>query len=504
MEFSKLPILRVIKMLQMILPLAFIIGVAASIRWRANFGGLMPGVNGPYYPVQVRSLLENGRLGFPDFPFVFWLEALVAKLLFALKMGPLSDCIMWASKGVDAVFPALAAVPAFLLTRSWVLNGTRRFWSALVVAAFSILFLFALFTIADLQKNSVGDVWLFFFIYYLYQALRQRSRRAFVVAGAFFVLTGLTHIGCFGVAIVFLVVTATASLLLEPARRQMILRGAGFLLLLLATTTAVLYLFFDPARVERLLTVFLLPAELFEKPVLFTSLSPFNVPPLIVGNIVAIGGMVLLTRRWTTIEPAHRLTVLAAVPLTFLLASPFFGQEWSARLSVMALIPTAVVLAFLLTHLRSWIATFVLTAGVLVLIVFSVMVSSGPGFRPAGISEASYGELHQLRDLIAQPEETLVLARHGLEWWAAWVLETDVGQRPDLEPEVWDQYAEILFLEQIAGSAGYGPGGGGPFGPPFPEVRIPPDAEILFEGQYFRLARAAQPPEEWHPHPSNL
>lgn len=481
------------------LPVLFFMGLAAVIRWRMNFAGLMPGVNGPYYPVQVRALLETGRLGFPDFPLVFWLEALVAKLLFALKMGTLSECIMWASKGVDALFPTLVAVPAYLLARTWAADERRRLWGAWVVAAFSILFLFALFMTADLQKNSVGNVWLFFYIYYLYQALRQGGWRPLAIAGVFFVLTALTHIGCFGVAIVFLLVVAVVSLLLEPARRRMILRGAGFLLLLLVGATVVLYLFFDPERVERLLTVFLLPAELFEQPMLSTPLSPFNAPPLVVGNLMAIAGVILLIRRWASAEPARRLIVLAAVLLAFLLSSPVFGQEWATRLSIMAHIPATVVLAFLLADLQSRVATFSLTAGVLILLLFSVMVSSGPGFRAPGISEASYEELHQLRGVIARPGETLVLARHGLEWWAAWVLETDVGQRPDLGPEVWDEYGEVLYLEQIAGAAGFGPAGGGPLGPPFPEVRIPPDAELLFEGRHFRLARVTPPPEGWYP-----
>jgi len=479
--------------------LAMIIGLAAAIRWRINFGGaLMPGVNGPYYPVQVRALLKTGQLGFPDFPLVFWLEALVARLLFALKVGSLSDCIMWASKGVDALFPTLAAVPAYLLARAWIVNGTRRSWSALFVAAFSVLFPFALFMIADLQKNAVGAVWLFFYLYYLYQALRQGSWRTFVIAGVFFVLTALTHIGCFGIAIVFLLVVAVASLLLEPTRRQMVLRGAGFLFLLLAAATTVLYLFFDPARVERLLGVFLLPAELFEKPLIFGLLRGQASPDfifLIIVHALALVGLVSLVRRWATVEPAQRLLVLAAVPLSLLLASPLFGQEWAIRLLITSYIPTAVVLAFLFAHLQSRTAIGVVTAVTLFPMVLFMTVVIPKGLRPAGISEASYEELQQLRSVIGQPKETLILARHGLEWWAAWVLETDVGQRPDLEPEVWDEYAEILYLEQIAGSAGFGPGGGGPFGPPFPEVKIPPEAEILFEGQYFRLARATQPPE---------
>ncbi len=168
------------------------------------------------------------------------------------------------------------------------------------------------------------------------------------------------------------------------------------------------------------------------------------------------------------------------------------------RLSLMAYIPATVVLLFLFSHLKNRIATYVLAA-----MTFALLVTSTGALLthplPAGITEGAYGELQELRGAVTQPKKTLVLARHGLEWWAAWVLQTDVGQRPEHDPEVWEQYEHILYLKQIAGSSDFGPGGSG--GPPFPEVEIPPNAEILFEGEYFRLARATQPPKEWYPQP---
>jgi len=86
----------------------------------------------------------------------------------------------------------------------------------------------------------------------------------------------------------------------------------------------------------------------------------------------------------------------------------------------------------------------------------------------------------------------LIVARHGLEWWVAWVLKTHVAQDKSISPDTWAHYDTILFLEQFAGSFGFGPSG--PFGDPFPEVKIPPDAEIIYEGQYFRLAKVLTPP----------
>jgi hypothetical protein len=41
---------------------------------------LIPGIGGGYNPVQIRAILETGRLVINDMPFVFYLNALSVKL----------------------------------------------------------------------------------------------------------------------------------------------------------------------------------------------------------------------------------------------------------------------------------------------------------------------------------------------------------------------------------------------------------------------------------------
>jgi hypothetical protein len=397
---------------------------------------------------------------------------------------------MWASKGVDVFVPVLAAIPAYLLARDWIKKEGRPLWSALVTAGFPILYFFALFITADLQKQSVGAVWLLSYFYFLHLALQNRSRRSLIGAGIFLVLTGLTHIGCFGVAIVFSAVVGATLLLSERISRRAVLLGTGRLLLLLGTVTGGIWLFFDPARIERLLSVFSLPAELFKHPVFLDLGNPYTSPPLFISSVILILGVALLIRRWKTSEPAQRALVLAATLTTLLLVFPFFGGEWATRLNLLAYLPASILLAFLFSQLRSRTGLLALTAGVLLLLILSTVGGISRVGRSPSISAESFRELRQIRSVVTQPEQTLLVARHGLEWWAAWVLETDVTQTPSLSPEVWEQYVQVLYLVQLKGSAGFGPPASGPSGPSFPEVVIPPDSEILFEGEYFRLARA--------------
>ena len=53
-----------------------------SVRLYFNFSQeLIPGVNGGYYPLQVRTLLTTGHLGFSDMPFLFYFDALLVKFI---------------------------------------------------------------------------------------------------------------------------------------------------------------------------------------------------------------------------------------------------------------------------------------------------------------------------------------------------------------------------------------------------------------------------------------
>jgi hypothetical protein len=136
-------------------------------------------------------------------------------------------------------------------------------------------------------------------------------------------------------------------------------------------------------------------------------------------------------------------------------------------------------------------------------------------------------ELRTLSRCVSQPGRTLVVARHGLEWWTAWTLHTHVAQARALRAEDWSKYAEVLFLEEKGaggrdrgGPGGFAPPGGrggrerpppgfggpsragGPSGfggpggaPPMMEAEIPQSAEVLHNGTYFRLARVREAPD---------
>lgn len=477
--------------------LGVIILIAITIRAVINFHSkLMSGVNGMYYPVQVRSLLEDGSLGFSDFPFIFYLEAGIAKLLFLLKGGDLSDSIMLASKLVDTVLYPFIAIPAFLLARTLTSKEKSRFLS-LLISAFVATSAFAFIMMADMQKNSIGLLWAMFYIYFLYESINKRRLEYYLLAGLSFLLTGLTHLGGLGLILSFSASLMFFLAILEKKRRKAVILSAAVSLVFCGLVTLIIFLF-DPERLERLGSIITSPLEIFENSMIIaffsgesTSLQQdlFNI---MIAHLFAVFGIVVLIRKWKFIEGFRRSFFLTAILITLFLASPFLGTEWANRLNIMAYIPVSLILAFILKYiLRKWVK-LIFAALILIMILFSV--PGVIGMRGAAcISEEAHNDLFKLQEVIENPENSLIIARHGLEWWAAWILETDVGQEHGLTREAWDSYENVYYLKQLKGQGDFGPMGLG--GPAFPEVHIPDSAETVFEDEYFLLARATEFPE---------
>src|ERR1044071_7189273 len=102
---------------------ASIVFIGAILRACLLFStSLVPGMNGAYYLVQARSLIERGKLGIPDLPLTFVVQATFAKLVQLVSGASLENSIVFAVKCADAMLPPLVAIPVFALVWQW----TRR------------------------------------------------------------------------------------------------------------------------------------------------------------------------------------------------------------------------------------------------------------------------------------------------------------------------------------------------------------------------------------------
>jgi hypothetical protein len=186
-------------------------------RWEVLSATPWPvGVDGWYYPLQLRALLERGELAYPAAPLTFWLMAPIAALL---------DDPIAAAKLVAAVGGALVALPAYA-------RGRRAGGLAggLVAAVLAVSGGGSFFLSLEFVKNGLGltvgltAVWLGL------RALEAPGRGRIAAAALGLIATALTHKMGVLLALALLVPAAIVELRhrgIAARRVRPLLAGAG-------------------------------------------------------------------------------------------------------------------------------------------------------------------------------------------------------------------------------------------------------------------------------------
>ncbi|MCX6906794.1 MAG: hypothetical protein NTY01_01995 [Verrucomicrobia bacterium] len=576
-----------------------VIAMAIAARGWLLFGTpLVPGMNGGYYLVQARALLSAGALGIPDLPLTFVLQAALAKVIEWLTSHDIESSIVLAVKLADAALPPLAALPVFLLGRAWSERAGRGAWLSVAAAAVVALGVPALSMVGDFQKNSLGLLWLAGLICALFAWKRHRSIACGVAVLLLLGLTGLTHIAVFGSALLLTATVFAAGVVLPRSEAggarvrvawPLVAAGLG-----VAALAAGLVLWkFDPARIHRLVGAFSNPTSFlrgkgppmrpptggpavgFSKggppPIGDPMLGPpppgddpMGGPPPLFGGFMggsmrgpgpgpmmfprwmlaaAFGGVSLcaLALAWwrrRALPPAESVIGIGCAATTLLLTGPWVQGDVAGRFYLDAMIPATVAGLFVLFQIPNVWARLLLGSVIVLPAVGLAVPLVARGGHPI-ISEAAFRELQTLASRVAHPERTLVVTRHGVEWWTAWTLHTRVAQAKAVRADDWQKYGEVLFLQSKERGPGFGPPGRGlgrgprpfagfpggaarggfrdgpppgfpPFGkgprgfpgrgnmPPMMDAEIPDDAKILHDGRFFKLAKVAKPPAFVH------
>jgi len=272
-----------------------------------------------------------------------------------------------------------------------------------------------------------------------------------------------------------------------PWRQVLPWMAAGAVLL--ALTAAFVFWRFDPARIHRLAVALTSPAQFSADGRQMPdppggAIDPMRWLGFLASAVAAVPALVIVWRRRKAL-PGADVAVVAGAALTVLaLTGPWFTMDKSIRFFLIALLPAIVVGAFAALHIavpwrRRCVLVVVLVAG-----IGGTAMGLPRGGR-AILNDAALSELRSLAPYISRPDRTLIVAPHGAEWWVAWWLHTHIAQASALQPEDWQRYDDVLFLEVTSGFQMNAPGGGGPpgHGPPGP------DAEVLHRGASLTLAR---------------
>jgi hypothetical protein len=229
--------------------------------------------------------------------------------------------------------------------------------------------------------------------------------------------------------------------------------GAGVLLLLV--TSALVTWKFDPSRIPRLISAITDPSHFSSdgrqmpgQPRTWLSLEgwlPF------LGFAVAVVPSLIITWRKRLKLKAADFAVVAGCSLTVLMMTgPWFSPDKSIRFYFIALLPAIIVGAFSLLHIEMKELRRAVLGLVLLIGLGSSVWILLPGGKPI-LEDTTMVELKNLAGHIQDPDHTLVVTDHGVEWWSAWFLHTHIAQPQVLSPDDWQHYKTILFLEVKSG-----------------------------------------------------
>jgi hypothetical protein len=324
---------RWIKREYLLVFLVSVIGFAFYL-WVLTRHTLIYGIDGPYYLIQVRSLIETGHLAYGDPPLSFVFFA-----LFTVVFG--RDLTFGVRVGV-AIFGALSAVPLYF----WVRKITHSQLAGVVAMLACIFSALHLRLLNDLLKNAVGAFFLLCFAYYLHSlATESANKKNLFLAAAFLVLTGGTHILDFGVALLLMIVYSTVALFTGVNRRS-IAKNVGILLLTVLVFGVAAFSVFPS-----LLADFYKAASFFQG--FFTGTGngtpiQFFFDPMTAVFIAPILGVgfILSFHEWRNRREEAFLAVTSVTITGTFLSLPFIPVEWLWRFLLMGFIPMSFIMGY--------------------------------------------------------------------------------------------------------------------------------------------------------------
>ncbi|MDD5688096.1 MAG: hypothetical protein PHE88_09735 [Elusimicrobia bacterium] len=283
---------------------------------------------------------------------------------------------------------------------------------------------------------------------------------------AFLILTGLTHFGTFIFALFFLSIFALYSYKKKAIIPLVIIVGVSIGIIAI----------FDLSRFNRLLSFW---TEIFERPAL---LNEMLVPPdylnILFSILLAIFGIITLKTKGYVLTSLQKALIFASIICLIAFSFPLLDGEYFKRLNLLLFIPQ-ILLIIQIAPVISVRKLKTISISLLIFTSFSILSIAG---RPkeAVIDQSAYENLKELKSVIKSDNQTIVIARHGLEWWTAWVLKTKIGQDKAIDKNLFEKYRNIIFITQINGF------NNDRQKTQFHEPIIPLNAKLIFASNYFK------------------
>ena len=416
---------------------ALVVGMCGLAAWRRwVFLDRTPyptGVDGYFYAVQLRSILEHGHLHWPASPLAFWLMAPLAALtdpIVALKLGA-------------AIAGAFAGVPAYALGRR--LGGSRG--AGLVACAIVTTSAGSFYLSGEFVKQGFGVTIALVALVDITRALERPTRARIAIATAAVLATWLTH----KVAAALVLVAAVPAIAVELRARGLlgrrVIAGAAAALAL-AIAVGVSF----PAR-------FLSPRDLSLASGLFFGSVRWSLPALDFGDwqldmghealaaVVAValfaGALVATRRRGLAIgRPAETALAIALAALALVIAVPTLSvgagdfEGLGFRLRLVAFVPLALCAAAALGRFAALVPGRAIRRDALLALFALGWLAVQPPERSDGIIDTHPGlaEAARALDGVVPSGDTVVVSERHLAFMAAYYGRVSIALDPDAVP----------------------------------------------------------------------
>lgn len=374
---------------------------------------LMYGIDGPYYLIQVKSILDTGTMSYVDPTFCFYFFALLSAVIgdptAAIKLGTILFC-------------ALTVIPAYLTGKR--LTSSKPAAVASVVVCSLSAGLIALG--GEFVKNAVGSFFLLSLVYLCLRILKGDDTKATkVAAAAAFGLTALTHILDLGLAVLFLILLSTASFAMNVNRKGFLAFSlpllGGSVLIGAAAYFAYSGYTIDIGKGFSFVNDFL--ESLANYDTNFRMILGQGLP-----QYLSIGaGVVSLVLLWRKGRVSDAILVGCSTTVLLLLNLPFVPRDWAWRFTLMSFVPMSHVLAALIGLIGEKDIQWGITA---LLALLFLVTQTLPGSEKVGptITPQGYNDLVQMSQYV--PPHSRVASRVGDRYWVEYVLDSQAIKPP--------------------------------------------------------------------------
>lgn len=391
-------------------------GISTWLRFRYLSASDAPvGVDGFYYPIQVRSLLSHGQLYYSSSPLALWLMAGVAHF-----SEPVFACKLMASAGTAAI-----GIPLMGLGRRLGAGPLAAATAAIAATTAPSCLYFS----AEFAKNGIGLTVLAGFLWALAAADKANTPWRWAVAALLLVLTALTHKLAVVMALFFAGAVFIGRREYEYIRVLLPALGLAAVITLIAMTPGAL------ADLGGLWTI---------SPAWGLPIYRLDGVPIHFGGdaVIALGGALAVLFAMRQRRRSAPPMLWAAIAWTVPLALPFLDVSdengLGPRLRLTLFVPGAMCAGWVLSELLRH--KTLLVRGAACAAIAALLIIARPATPDEGVAKTDPEMLRAIGRLPARLSKTrtLIVPSRQLVFAAVWLHETDSRMRPEPVPQ-WNR-----------------------------------------------------------------